>query len=584
MAEEDIRRCGSHDGGVRTAALDGATRVAAAMAWGSDVDGAAVLLESALLASAQAAAGSAAATEVGHLAAPPPAPPATGYTSRLGRPVGLEDLVAVPATPADAAVVSARVCLSLMLRHLARPAVPEELGALLGAPLAHVAEVADSASRFMPGSRAGLQRDVDRWLLNPANQGGVFAVLAGPGFGKTAFASSVCAAQGDAVVAVHLCRSDDDQSRDPVAVVKSIAAQLAQAVPEYREALARDLEAVRTKVDDPKASARSLLRCLVVEPLRTLKPPTTSKLIVIDGLDECERDGGENPLLDLVTGGLGRSLPPWIGVLVTSRPGDSARIQGALEAMRGRSLVAHADAADHAEEGKRDIERYLEGRVAADRVARIVERSEGRFLYVYVLLRLAAAASVVLDDPPRGIDGLYAALFGVACGGAAEFSMDERRVLEAMAAAKTAVHWFHELPLLSGVDAAKCGEVVQRFREVVVRREDGRVRWFHKSVRDWLVGGEAGRGGAFVVEPAKAASRMAAAVLAPLERLADDATGESGGAEADTALLGYAVRYGVVHLCEAGELAAARGRLLDFAWLLRRVMGDVQGPVRDWEL
>ena len=115
------------------------------------------------------------------------------------------------------------------------------------------------------------------WLTDDDNDDcGVFVVLAGPGFGKTTFASSVCAAQGDTVLAVHLCRSDDDQSRDPVAIVKSLAVQLARSVPEFRAALASDLDALRATVSDPKASARSLLGDLIVKPL--MSPELAAKM------------------------------------------------------------------------------------------------------------------------------------------------------------------------------------------------------------------------------------------------------------------------------------------------------------------
>ena len=191
-------------------------------------------------------------------------------------------------------------------------------------------------------------------------------VLAGPGFGKTAFASSVCAAQGDAVLAVHLCRSDDDQSRDPVAIVKSLAVQLARSVPEFRAALASDLDALRATVSDPKASGRSLLGDLIVKPIRKLARSERG-LVVIDGLDECERDGGANPLLDLLSGGLGRSLPPWLGVLVTSRPEDNVKkVLAAMPPTRCR--VTHADGAESTDEtrdeARDDIKRYLESRLA----------------------------------------------------------------------------------------------------------------------------------------------------------------------------------------------------------------------------
>ena len=170
VGEKDILRCGSADSLARTAALIDSTRVAAALAWGGDLGGAAVLLESALLNSVQASSTSAVVgVQLAELSiatvgdgSPPLPPPSSGYVSSLGRAVTIEDLVAVPETPAEAAKISAQVCLSLMHRHLARPPLPDGLVAVLGAPLAHAAEVADSASRFMPGTRAGLQQGVGR--------------------------------------------------------------------------------------------------------------------------------------------------------------------------------------------------------------------------------------------------------------------------------------------------------------------------------------------------------------------------------------------------------------------------------------
>ena len=170
VGDKDILRCGSANGLVRMAALIDSTRVATALAWGGDIGGAVVLLDSALLSSAQAASSSAVVgaqlaelsiAAIGDGSQPPP-PPSSGYVSNLGRAVTIEDLVAVPETPAEAAKISAQVCLSLMHRHLSRPPLPDNLVAVLGGPLKHAAEVADSASHFMPGTRAGLQHGADR--------------------------------------------------------------------------------------------------------------------------------------------------------------------------------------------------------------------------------------------------------------------------------------------------------------------------------------------------------------------------------------------------------------------------------------
>ena len=304
------------------------------------------------------------------------------------------------------------------------------------------------------------------------------------------------------------------------------------------------------------------LDALVVEPLRDLErgggAGEGSLLVVIDALDECERDGGENPLLELVARGLSR-LPPWVGVLVTSRPEDN--VVAALSGERGRRcVVCHAET-DHPDEAKRDIRLFLERSpllLGAEEgvVAAIVERSESRFLYVTLLLRLAASAAdpdALLRDPPRGLDGLYAVLFRAACEGASDFSECERAVLGTMAAARTALHWIDELPALSGVSVAECGRVVKRLGDVLVRREDGRVHWFHKSLLDRLcreerAGSDGAAGGGFSAPPRRVELWRACTALLVRE-------GGQGGGSGDDALE-YARRNVVAHACHPTALAA----------------------------
>ena len=404
----------------------------------------------------------------------------------------------VPRTAAELEEIRAKACLVVLSAIRLRAELPTSVEALLGPPLEYATDVLNSATRFMPGTRVALQRKVDGWVHRGGEMaGGIFAVLAGPGFGKTAFVASVCASQGDAVRAVHLCRSDDGPSRNATAFVKSIAAQLAQSVPAYCEALVRSAGALRGKVDDPGATALSLLRDLVVDPLCK---SGGGGLIVIDGLDECEREDGANPLLELLSGAVFARLPPGFGVLVTSRP--EANVVASLASARCSVVVSHADTSDP-EEARRDIQRFLEsspevgdGMKAA--ATAIADRSESRFLYVHLLRGLVASVAdpdALLRDPPHGLDGLYHELFRARASGKGDFSEDERAVLATMAAAETGLHWFDELPTLSGASPAECDAVLRRLESVVKRREDGRVSWFHKSVLDWLV--RDGSGGAF---------------------------------------------------------------------------------------
>ena len=520
-----IKRVDSVGAGDGAAALQSVTRVVAAVAWRRGSVGA--------------------ATDMLQLAV-------SKLRSRHASPADALLFATVPRTAAELEEIRATACLAVLGAIRSRAELPTTIEALLGAPIEFATDVLNSMIRFMPGTRVALQRRVDDWVRRGGEMaGGIFAVLAGPGFGKTAFVASVCASQGDAVLAVHLCRSDDGPSRDATAFVKSIAAQLALSVPAYCEALVRDAGALRGKVDDPGATALSLLRDLIVEPLCR---SGGGGLIVVDGLDECERDDGTNPLLELLSGAEFARLPPGIGVLVTSRP--EANVVASMASARCSVVVSHADTSDP-EEARRDILRFLltspevdDGMKAA--APAIADRSESLFLYVHLLRGLVASVAdpkELLRDPPHGLGGLYHELFRARAIGESDFSEEERAVLATMAAAETGLHWFDELPTLSGVSSAECDAVLRRLESVVKRREDGRVRWFHKSVLDWLVRDESG-GGAFRIVPGHVALWRKCTEL--LTEAGEEAAKGGGG----SAALGYAQRYVVPHACHPAALAA----------------------------
>ena len=102
---------------------------------------------------------------------------------------------------------------------------------------------------------------------------------------------------------------------------------------------------------------------------------------------------------------------------------------------------------------------------------------------------------------------------------------------------------------------------------------EGRFQVLHKSVVDFLQRKDDEAAGAqFFVDDSNGHAALAEACEASLD------SGAAGGR------VDYAVRFGVRHLCEAGQLKEARARLLDFGWLLRRAQSDALGVALDGEL
>jgi hypothetical protein len=65
----------------------------------------------------------------------------------------------------------------------------------------------------------------------------MFWLKGGGGTGKTAWLAKVCEMLGALVAARHLCRHNDARLSDPARMLRSLAAQLLESVPGYKEQL-----------------------------------------------------------------------------------------------------------------------------------------------------------------------------------------------------------------------------------------------------------------------------------------------------------------------------------------------------------
>jgi len=139
--------------------------------------------------------------------------------------------------------------------------------------------------------------------------------------------------------------------------VRTLAHQIANAIPEYRAALEhKQSQLAEDELD--ALTATELFDRLLVQPLHKIPPPLHTisrsecrKMLVIDALDEAEHDK-KNELLRLIKTEFSR-LPKWLKVLVTGRP--EVPIKEALSILLPREL----DAKDYDEDCDRDVEIFL---------------------------------------------------------------------------------------------------------------------------------------------------------------------------------------------------------------------------------
>lgn len=149
--------------------------------------------------------------------------------------------------------------------------------------------------------RDWLRKELQVWARQEQGEQAL-VIVADYGVGKTAFLAEVIdtAAAGRPVVAHHFCRADIPETLQPGAFVRSLASQLAQALPAYRALIeADDAKELRDKLDQAteqssnsaeKAFDKAVLAFdqAVLAPLRRIDPPAEPLLLLVDALDEAQ--------------------------------------------------------------------------------------------------------------------------------------------------------------------------------------------------------------------------------------------------------------------------------------------------------
>jgi WD40 repeat protein len=255
-------------------------------------------------------------------------------------------------------------------------------------------------------------------------------IVADFGVGKSAFMAELTATgtaeQGLPIAAHHFCDHNTAATLEAATFVRSVATQLAGALPTYQAAVEADPEA-RRWLEEAQTDPASAFSQAVIAKLQGIAAPAAPWLLLVDGLDETLADpsssagGNGSSIVALLASGTGK-LPGWLRVLATSRrrqevrqPLDATYACDLLDAEEARNLS--------------DIHDYVLGRCGSEPLATQLaqagtspeqlaerladfEQSGGKFLYaVRVLNDLASTNGSLrpdrLDDLPRGMEGFY---------------------------------------------------------------------------------------------------------------------------------------------------------------------------------
>ena len=251
--------------------------------------------------------------------------------------------------------------------------------------------------RYQEGTREWVFNDVKNCLDDRNSENRVMVISSNAGMGKSVISAVICKRMKEAcrLSGSHFFQHNNARYRSPQLMLQSLACHLYHALPEYKQALVKQLSRNLGK-DLNNMGVEELFALLFKEPLSTLADPGRNMLMVIDALDESDYQE-RNELLNVLANHLCK-LPCWIRFLCTTRP--ERNIAEALKHLKPFQLESNDD--KNMEDIKRFIENSTEHLIKPEKkgaiLEKLVEKSEGLMLYAYFLVVFIEENKSVLDQ------------------------------------------------------------------------------------------------------------------------------------------------------------------------------------------
>ena len=354
--------------------------------------------------------------------------------------------------------------------------------------------------RYQEGTREWVFNEVKNWLDDRNSENRVMVISSNAGMGKSVISAVICKRMKEAgrLSGSHFCQHNNARYRNPQLMLQSLACHLCHALPEYKQALVKQLSRNLGK-DHNNMGVEELFALLFKEPLSTVADPGRNMLMVIDGLDESDYQE-RNELLDVLANHLCK-LPCWIRFLCTTRP--ERNIAEALKHLKPFQLEPNDE--KNMEDIKCFIENNTQHLIKLEKKGAIVEtlvkKSEGLMLYAYFLVLFIEENKSVLDQGnlddslPLAISSAYHSYFKrLENELKKEVGVNEEdflNLLSAVIASREPMPIDFVAKLLgpnasSPLARRKVLKAVSSVSSLLPIR-DGCLHVIHKSVKDWLI-------------------------------------------------------------------------------------------------
>ena len=418
------------------------------------------------------------------------------------------------------------------------------------------------AKKFQEGTREWIFKSIEDWLDDRSSPHRAMVISGNPGMGKTVISAVVSQRiqKAGRLSGIHFCQHDDSRYRDPRLMLQSLACHLCQAMPNYKDALVEQLSRNLGK-DLNNMVVKELFALLFKEPLSTVQDPGRNTLIVIDGLDESEYQG-RNELLHVISNHFSM-LPVWIRILITTRP--EKNVTEALRHLKPLELEQKQ------EENLKDIQTLFETQLSLKigeehkhvLLKELVKKSEGLFIYAYFIVDfIQKNVSILSPDQlesvlPSDISSVYLSYFTRSedelCK---ELNADEEHFLRFLCALTAAreplpIEFIAKILNPEGKSLTAQRKVTKAISciSTLLPVREGRLHFFHKSIKDWLVASSPYEPHDFTVDEKEGdtvLSELCASELDSLQR-----KGVHGKQFSNTET--YALHHGTQHMLEVTD-------------------------------
>ncbi|KAK3744346.1 hypothetical protein QZH41_005261 [Actinostola sp. cb2023] len=362
-------------------------------------------------------------------------------------------------------------------------------------------EIRTRCESFSPSSRQWILDEVDAHVTGQHRTAHVMVIKAGPGMGKTMVAAKICQIYEEHGIlgGCHFFQYSNSLRNDPRLMFESIAKQLCDAVPGYREALETKLHTIRGR-DVRDLTCEELFTVLFEEPFSHLTSERNF-VIVIDALDECDV-GFKEELLHVLETKLS-SFPLWIRLVFTTRHLPSSVFTMYFKNETEINPKDPRNLDDLKTFFNKELVKLYPHSSVQELSGKLVEMSKGLFLVAFYVIKLLKGCPItsaygIVNDFPDGLSSVYKYYFSrlqqvlgpyIRTPGKDTFF----KMLSAMAAAQIPlpINIFHSiLDLKSESETIRSKrssrEDALQLLHTIFPIEVGHVTVFHKSAIDWL--------------------------------------------------------------------------------------------------